>query len=212
MHKTQVRISCSAATWVAALVASLVASLVGGCEGCDSLRTLVVPTETEITVPGAAILGSNPLVPAQVFPASALSQALAAALAQSISTEGVNKAAVDSLKLTAMTLTVKDPQQGGRQIRGLGFLQSLVVDIGAEGAAPVAVAASADGAFAGTPGPVNYDMPLTDAELVEVFKASDALDVTADVTPGNPPNFETTVVFATEMTVLVNVGGAIFGE
>ena len=178
---------------------------------CEQLTTLVVPAESEIEVPGANLLGGNPLVPDQVFPGGLLSEALAQSISQSIDTAGANKEAVDSLKLTKLTLTVTEPEEGNRQVRGLGFIEQLTINVAADGVEPIVAAESADGAFDGSPGPVEYDMPTTDAELVEVFQAGDALDMSADLEPSDPPTFATTVKFATEVTIQVNVVGALSG-
>ena len=176
---------------------------------CEQLTTFTVPADSEIEVPGTPVVGNNPLLPDQVFPGELLSQALSDALQQSFDTQGYDKDAVDSLQLTTLTMTVKDAEQNGRQVRGLGFLQSLAVSIGADGFDAVVAAQSEDGAFDGTPGPATYDVPCTNAELKELFAGSDALEMTADVEPGNPPNFNTTVTFHTELTVKVNVVGLV---
>lgn len=183
----------------------------GGAVGCEQLTTLVVPAESEIEVPGSNILGGNPLAPDQVFPGGLLSEALAQSISQSIDTAGANKDAVDSLKLTKLTLTVTDPDEGNRQVRGLGFIEKLTINVSAEGVDPVVAAESAAGAFDGVPGPVEYAMPTTDAELVAIFKAGDALEMTADLEPSDPPTFATTVKFQTEVTIQVNVVGALSG-
>jgi hypothetical protein len=176
---------------------------------CSELTTFTVPAESEIEVPGAPIVGNNPLVPDDVFPGALLSQALSDALQQSFDTQGYDKDAVDSLQLTKLSMTVKDAEENGRAVRGLGFLKSLAVSVGADGFDAVVAAQSEDGAFDGTPGPASYDVPCTKAELKDMFAGSEALDMTADVETGTPPNFNTTVVFTTELTVQVNVVGAL---
>jgi hypothetical protein len=191
---------------VVTVCAAVIAAAVG--TGCDDIRTVVVPTETTVTVPAPTILG-NPLLPAQAFPADLLGDALAESIAQSISTEGYDKDAVDSLKLTGMSATVVRPNEGNNQVRGLGFLQSLDVFLAAPGGEPILVANSEDGAFDGQPGPVSYTFPVSGAELVDAFNAGDSLDMSADVVPSDPPNFDTEVRFTTEVTILVNVLGAI---
>lgn len=180
-----------------------------GVSGCDELRTITIPSESSFEVPGA--VGGNPLLPDDVFPAGLLSEALAQSMEQSFNTQSVDKDAVDSLKLTKMTLTVVEPDQDGRPIRGLGFLESLTVSLGAAGVEGVVVAQSASGAFDGEPGPVFYDVPLTEAELAPALKASDSIDMTAEAVPSDPPNFATEVLFSTELTVVVNVVGALNG-
>jgi hypothetical protein len=182
---------------------------VASAAACEQLTTFTVPADSEIEVPGTPVVGNNPLLPDQVFPGALLSQALSEALRRSFDTQGYDKDAVDSLQLTKLTMTVTDPEQNGRAVRGLGFLQRLAVSVGADGFEPVTAAQSEDGAFDGTPGPADYDVPCTNAELKEMFAGSDALDMTADVEPGTPPNFNTTVTFHTELTVKVNVVGAL---
>ncbi len=179
--------------------------------GCSELTTVKIPAESEIEVPGQGILAGNPLVENQVFPSDALSEALAQSIAQTFDTAGYNKDAVDSLKLTKLTMTVTEPNEGNNQVRGLGFINKLTISVSADGVDPIVVADSDDGAFDGSPGPVGYDMPLTDAELVEAFKAGDQLDMSADLEPSDPPQFATTVLFETELTVQVNVVGALGG-
>lgn len=179
---------------------------------CENATQFKVPAETVVDVPGRDIVGGNPLAADEVFPPGALSEALASALQQSIDTSGYDKDAIGSLKLTAMSLTVKDPEENGRALRGLGFLRKLTLAASAEGVDDVVVAESAAGAFDGTPGPASYDMPLTDAELVPVFRAGDRLDIGADVELGERPNFATEVTFTTELTVDIDVGGVLNGS
>jgi hypothetical protein len=180
--------------------------------GCESLRTIEIPAETTIEVPGTAGLGGNPLAPEQVFPADVLGQLLSEALQQSFSTEGVDKDAVDSLTLTQLDMFVDDPDEAGRQVRDLGFLSSLTVSASAENADALVVAESAEGVFATSPAPTSYVMPLTGAELKPLLDASDAINLGADMVPSNtPPNFATEVRFVSELTVVVNVVGALNG-
>ncbi len=179
--------------------------------GCAELTTVKIPAETEIEVPGQGILAGNPLVASQVFPADALSEALAQSIAQTFDTSGYDKDAVDSLKLSQLKMTVTEPNEGNNQVRGLGFINTLTISVGADGVDPIVAAESEAGAFDGNPGPIEYDMPLTDAELVGVFKAADQLDMEADLEPSDPPQFQTTVLFETELTVQINVVGALGG-
>ena len=179
--------------------------------GCSELTTVVVPAESEIEVPGAGILAGNPLVGSDVFPAGALSDALAQSIAQTFDTAGYNKDAVDSLTLSKLSMTVIDPNEGDRQLRGLGFIEALTIAVSAEGTDAVVAAESAAGAFDGAPGPVAYDMPVTNNELVGVFKAADQMDMDADLQPSDPPQFTTTVKFETELTIKINVVGALGG-
>lgn len=196
----------------AKLCAVAIFVVVAAGAGCGDLTTIKVPAESSITVPGQDILGGNPLAADQVFPSAALSEALAKALQQSFDTSGYDKDAIDSLTLTKLSMTVKDPQQGNRQIRGLGFIEKLTVSVSTDGVAPIIAAESADGVFAGNPGPASYEMPLTGTELVSLFQAGDSLDMTADLEPGEPPNFATTVDFETELTIKVNIGGVLNGS
>jgi hypothetical protein len=194
------------------LVAGMaVSSVLGLLSGCSDLTTVVVPAESEIEVPGAGILAGNPLVANDVFPAGALSDALAQSIAQTFDTAGYNKDAVDSLTLTKLTMTVIDPNEGDRQLRGLGFVEALTIAVSAEGVDAVIAAQSDAGAFDGAPGPASYDMPVTNNELVGVFKAADQMNMDADLEPSEPPQFTTTVKFETELTIQVNVVGALGG-
>jgi hypothetical protein len=192
------------------LLLGVVVAAVSVGAGCGA-TTIKVPAESEITVPGDNILGGNPLVANDVFPSSALSEALAQSIAQSFDTSGYDKDAVDSIKLSAMSMTVTEPEENGRAVRGLGFIDRLTISVAADGVEPVVVAESAAGVFDGNPGPATYDMPLTDAELNPAFQAGDSLDMTAELAPSEPPNFETVVKFTTELTIQINVGGVLNG-
>lgn len=177
----------------------------GGCDLADQARTIVVPADSEVTVPGSAGIGANPLAPEDVIPAD-FGALLSDQVAQQISTEGVPKEAVDSMKLTLFTLAVEDPVQGGQQVRDLGFLDSVSFSLGAGDVGPMLVAESADGAFDDKP--IEVELALTDAELVEVLNAADQMEMTADVATNGRPDFDTTVLFHAEVTVLVNPVGA----
>ncbi len=181
-----------------------------GSTGCESIRTVKVPSSSTVQVPGQGVLAGNPLAKEQMFPSDAISEALAKSISQEFDTAGYEKDAVDSLKLTELTMTVTEPNEGNTQVRGLGFLEKLSINVSAEGVDPVLVAESGADDFDGDPGPVSYEMPLTDAELVEAFQAGDALLMDADIQPGDPPQFETEVKFDTELTIIVNVVGAVF--
>lgn len=176
---------------------AVVAAAAAAC-ACGPLE-FTVPSSTTVEVPGAGILGGNPLVPEQAFPAALIGDALAQSLSQSFDTSGYDKGAVKSLKLTALTLTVLEPDQGGQRVRHLGFLQALAIFLGAPGGVPIEVAESDAGDFAERP--ATYAVPLTGAELAEAFKASDTIEMTADVTPGPPPSFDTDVQVDSEITV-----------
>lgn len=190
------------------VVIALLAGL-SAATGCESIRTVKVPSSSTVKVPGQGVLAGNPLAEEQMFPSDAISDALASSISQEFDTAGYDKDAVDSLKLTELKITVVEPNEGNTQVRGLGFLEKLSITVAGDGVAPVLVAESEDNDFDGDPGPIVYEMPLTDAELVEAFQAGDALQMDADVVPGDPPQFETEVQFDTELTIVVNVIGAI---
>ena len=176
--------------------------IVGVLTGCPPIETKI-PSSTTFDVPGSGILDPSPLAPELAFPTDVVAQALADSISQSLDTSGYDKGAVTSLKLTKLTLTVEEPNNpGGVQIRGLGFLESLVIFLGAPGGAPVQVAASGAGAF--DDNPVSYDMPLSGAELAAAFKASDALEMSADVS-ATQPQFATTVDVNSEITVQIGL-------
>jgi hypothetical protein len=178
--------------------------------GCESIRTIKInPDPQTVKVPGTVALAGNPLAPKDVFPSDALSEALAQSLSQSIETGGYDKDAVDKITLTKMELTVTEPNEGNRQLRGLGFMEQLTISASAEDVDPIVVAASDDGAFDGDPGPVSYEMPLTEDDMNPAFQAGDALELVADLEPSEPPDFETEVQFDTELTIVVNVFGAL---
>lgn len=169
--------------------------------GCPPIETKI-PSSTSFDVPGSGVLDPNPLAPELAFPADLVAEALAQSISQSLDTSGYDKGAVKSLKLTKLSLTVEDPNQGTVQIRGLGFLQSLVIYLGAPEGEPIEVAASGDGAF--DDNPVSYDMPLSGAELAAAFKASDSLEMSADVA-ATQPQFATTVDVESEITVQIGL-------
>ena len=177
-------------------------ALVALAAGCPPIETKI-PSSSAIDVPGQGILAGSPLLPAQAFPSDLIGQALAQSINQSFDTSGYDKARVSSLKLTGLKLTVTDPNQGGAQVRDLSFLQKLTVFLGPSGGDPINVAESGDGDFDGKP--IVYDMPLSDAELADAFKSSDALTMSADVVPGDPPRFDTNVVIDSEVTVDISI-------
>lgn len=192
-------------TWrVGAVVMLAAGALAAG--GCGPIALPDIDSSQDINVPGRGFLGGNPLLPAQAFPADAIGQALAQSIQSSIDTSGYDKSHVSSLKLTGLTLTVKDPTNPqGQKIRDLSFLEKLTVFLGKQGddAGKVKVAESKDGDFGEKP--IKYDVPLTNAELAPVFKASDQLSMTSDVTPGQPPAFDTTVTVSSKVHVEVSV-------
>jgi hypothetical protein len=178
--------------------------------GCDAigqdLLTYDEEVSSRITVPGADILGANPLVPAQVFPAD-FGTLLAAELEQSFSTEGADPDSVQSLKIIAMKVVVEDPEENGNKVRHLGFISSLSFDASAGEVGPIRVAESAPGAF--DENPVEYDFEVSEAELKGLLGAGD-MDVTADLETDNQPTFATTLVFTVVVRVVADPVGAIF--
>lgn len=184
------------------IVVALVIALVSVGVGC--VPPFDIPSSTQIEVPGEGILGGNPLLPDQVFPSDVIADALVDSINQSFDTSGYEKGSVKSLKLTKLSLTVTNPEeQGGRQLRDLSFLEKLTVSLGAPDGEPIKVAESDATGF--VQGQLTYDMPLTDAELAEAFKSSDALDMTADVDPGDPPQFATEVRIDSVLTVQIGL-------
>lgn len=168
--------------------------------GCPPIETKI-PNSTVVKVPGSEILGGNPLAPEQAFPSDLIGEALADSVNQSFDTSGYDKGAVKSLRLTRLTLTVVPDQSGGSNVHHLGFLQKLTVFLGAPESDPIKVAESADGAFDGRP--VTYDVPLTRAELAEVFKTADSMEMTADVVPDDPLIAATDVRIDSEITAQI---------
>ncbi len=178
----------------------------------EGLRTIEIPTESEVEVPGTGVGLTNPLAPDDVFPSDAISEALAQSMSQSFATNEIDKDAVDSLKLTTLKATVTEPNEGNTQVRDLGFLKKATFFVGGpEGADEEKVAESKDGDFDTDPAPTAYDFPLTGNELVRVFKDSDALTMRADIEPDERPQFATTVRFDVVLTVVVNPVGALNG-
>lgn len=171
----------------------------------EEARTFVIPAETEVEIPGVSIV-SNPLLPADVLPAD-LGPALSAQLAQSFSTEGVDKDAIASATLSAMRVEVLEPDENGRRVRDLGFLRSLAFSLGAEGMPAELVSFSEEGAF--DDDPIAYEFQLTGAELSPLIQAADALEMTGDVEVEGRPTFATTLRFEVEMTVVADVAGAL---
>lgn len=185
-------------------------SLATGCDLTQGLREVVVPADAEVTVPGSAGIGPNPLAPEEVIPAD-FGALLSDQVQQQISTEGVPKEAVESMKLTLFTLAVEDPVQGGQQVRDLGFLESVSFSLGAGEVAPKLVAFSAEGAF--DESPTELELELTDEELVDVLNGADQMEMTADVVTDGRPDFDTTVLFHAEVTIVVDpVGAASSGQ
>jgi hypothetical protein len=190
------------------LIALLLAPAALAAAGCESIRTIEIPADKEINVPGAGIGVTNPLAPDEVFPVD-FGEVLSQELSQSFSTEGVDGDAVESMILTSMTATVQDPNEAGNQVRDLGFLTSMDFLIGDGVADPILVAESADGAFDTDPAPVEYEWELTGAELAPLVQTSPNLVMDTDVDIERRPNFATTIVFEAVVTVIVDPLGAL---
>jgi hypothetical protein len=186
------------------IIAAVAALAMGVGAGCNA-PPFDIPSESEFTVPGSGVIGGNPLVPDVAFPADLITSALADSINQSFDTQGYDKGSVKSFKLTKLTLTVTNAEQaGGRELKDLSFLETLAIFIAAGGGGePIKVAQSDDAAFAD--GQLTYDMPLTDAELAEALKSSDALDLTADVTTNEQPQFATDVKVESVLSVVVGI-------
>jgi hypothetical protein len=181
--------------------------------GCDlnalipeDARTFTVPATSSVTVPGTFSVGQSPLAPDEVIPAD-LGSILSSQLQQEFSTQDVQKEAVASMKLTGMKLTVEDAVENGTVVRHAGFLSSLEFSMTAGELDPVLVAFSGDGAFDGEP--TEYDFELTDAELVDVLNGGDALIMSGDLETDGRPNFDTTLRFDVETTVIADAVGAV---
>jgi hypothetical protein len=172
--------------------------------GCNA-PPFDIPSESEFTVPGSGIVGGNPLAPALAFPSDVITQALGDSINQSFDTQGYDKGSVKSFKLTKLTLTVTNAEQGGgRELKDLSFLETLTIFIAAGGGGdPIKVAESDASAFAEQQ--LTYDMPLTDAELADALTSSDALDLTADVTTNAQPRFATDVKVESVLSVVVGI-------
>lgn len=189
------------------LTLAVLLPLMTGCELTQGLREVVVPADSEVTVPGTAFgAPQNPLAPADVVPAD-FGALLSDQVAQQISTEGVPKEAVESMTLTLFTLEVEDPVQGGQQVRDLGFLESVAFSLGAGDIEPKLVASSPEGAF--DDDPIELALDLTGEELVDVLNAADEMEMVADVVIGpQRPDFDTTVLFHAEVTIVIDPLGA----
>ena len=195
------------ATWAALALAVQTAA-------CADLLTFEVPADTTVDVPGSGG-ATNPLAADQVFPPGALNDALNEALAQSFSTQSIDKDAVSSLKLTEMRLVADDAVQNGNQVRGLGFIERASFALGSKGKADAAitVASSPDGAFDGAPpGPAEVSFTTTGAELAPTIQAGDDVAVTGDVVPRSAPRISTTLHFFVTFTVVANPFGVLNGD
>lgn len=185
------------------VVLGLIAAVSFGM-GCNA-PPFDIPSESEFTVPGSGVIGGNPLAPAVAFPTDLVTAALGDAINQSFDTQGYDKGSVKSFKLTKLTLTVtNDEQGGGRELKDLSFLESLTIFIAAGGGGdPIKVAESDATGFVDQQ--LSYDMPLTNAELADALKASDALDLTADVTTNEQPQFATDVKVESVLSVVIGI-------
>lgn len=169
-----------------------------------SIRTVSVPVEETFEVQGAPIGQGNPLLPGDILPFD-FGALLSNAISQSISTENVKEEAIESLKLTKLTLTVDSPNEGGTQVRSLEFIESLTFHLGAEGKDAIQVAAGDDTHFGNKA--VSADLTLSEAELAGLLGAG-ALDMTADV-EANPPVLTTSITLSAELTIVIDPVGAV---
>lgn len=172
----------------------------------EGARTFTVPADSEVTIPGSMIVGNNPLAPEEVFP-DGFGAVLSQQIEQSFSTQDIDKDAVESLTLTSLHVTVQDPEENGRKVRHLGFLDGMRFFLSAGEVEPRLVAESEEGAFDDEP--VEYDFPVTGAELADLLSAGDELDMTAEVEATGRPQFATTLLFEVELTVVADVAGAL---
>jgi hypothetical protein len=174
----------------------------------EDARTFDIPADSSVTVPGSFTVGASPLAPEEVLPVD-MGSILSQQIAQEFSTQDIQKEAVASMKVTLMTVTVRDAEENGTQVRDLGFLESMEFFLGAGELEPVSVASTAAGAFDGDPAPTAYEFELSDAELVDVLNAGDSMEMTADIVPEGRPNFGTTLDFHVMTTVIVDAQGAV---
>jgi len=194
------------------LLGSVLVALVTvtGCDLNDIIpedaRTIEIPADSSVTVPGSFTVGQSPLAPEEVLPVD-MGSILSQQLAQEFSTQDIQKEAVASLQVTSMTVSVRDAVENGTQVRDLGFLESAEFFLAAGELDPISVAFSADGVF--DTDPVDYTFELTAAELVDVLNAGDSMAMTADIVPDGRPNFGTTLDFQVVMTVIVDAQGAV---
>ncbi len=194
-------------TTAAAFCAAVVSS---GCIPAD-IRTVEVPVESEpLQVPGDQPAGDNPYAPDMVFPID-FGELLGQKLNEQISVEGVDKDAVESLKMTALSVEVTNPEENGRIIRDLTFLESMAFAVKAgEGGDPTPVASSADGVF-DEDERIQYDFEMTNAELVGVLASEEGIDMDVDLeTDERPSSIQApTIIFRAVMTVIIDPVGAL---
>ena len=196
---------------VLSLGLSLLPALMAGCDGASDLLTYSFDVDNEVTVPGRDIVNTNPLVADQVFPAD-FGALLASELEQSFSTEGVDPDTVSSLKLTKMKINVTEPEENGRVVRHLQFLDSMSFAIGAGDVEPVEVAYSEEGAFDDEV--TEYTFVVTEEELASLLSEDGEIDMATDFStdppPGDRPNFDTTIRFVATIQVEADPVGALF--
>jgi hypothetical protein len=184
---------------------------ISGCGGTEELLTYSFDVENEITIPGRPIGTQNPLLSNDVFPAD-FGDLIGNELEQSFSTENIDKDAVSSVIITAMRMEVTEPEENGRVVRHLQFLDSMAFTMAAGTLDPVQVAYSEEGAFDSEV--VTYDFPVTKEELIRFLDDGDELEMATafetDPAPGDRPNFETTIRFVVTIEVVADPVGAVF--
>ncbi len=184
---------------------------ISGCGGTDELLTYSFDVENEITIPGRPIGTQNPLLSNDIFPAD-FGDLIGNELEQSFSTENSNKDAVSSVIITAMRMEVTEPEENGRVIRHLQFVDSMAFTMAAGTVDPVQVAYSEEDAFDGEV--VSYDFLVTKAELIRFLDDGSELVMTTefetDPAPGDRPNFEMTIRFVVTIEVVADPVGAVF--
>jgi hypothetical protein len=184
------------------------AALMAASCGPAELLTYTHELDSDVTVPGAGVGINNPLAPGDVFPID-FGEVVAEELAQTFDTEGINKAAVESLKVTRVFVEVTNAEDSESNPRNLAFLDSLAFDMETEAEGPVRFAESAAGAFEDRI--TEYEFPLTNAELADVFKSADDVTVSTEFA-GEQPTFDTDLQFTIELTIVADPVGAVTGE
>ena len=195
---------------LSAIVVVAGAATASGCIPAD-IRTVEIPVESEpLAVPGDQPAGENPYAPDMVFPVD-FGELLGAKLNEQISVEGVDKDAVESLKMTSLSVEVTNPEENGRIIRDLTFLESMAFGIraGADGD-PIAVASSEAGVF-DEDERIAYDFEMTNTELVGVLASDEGLEMYVDLeTDERPSSIQApTIVFKAVLTVVIDPVGAL---
>lgn len=192
-------------------------SMLAGCPGTiDDLLTFEETVTSEITVPGSGIGINNPLAPDDVFPVD-FGDLMGDQLQQSFDSEGIEKDLVSSLKVTAMSVEVTNPDEAGngRIVNSMEFLERLAFTLSNETTADgegVLVAESDEGAF-DVENIIQYDFPVTDAELVEVLQGGNELlmdtDLETEPAPDDRPLTNADLEFSVTLTVVANPAGAL---